>query len=98
MDKSPDYKEIIDDMLRKFEKIGARLSLKMHFLKSHKDFFPDNLGAYSDEHGERFHQDISDIEERFNGRFIPSMLGEYCWSLLRDTKAVHKRRSPRKHF
>lgn len=34
----------------------------MRFLKQHLDYFPDNLGAYSDEHGERFHQGISDID------------------------------------
>lgn len=96
--KDPNYKKIIDDMLQNYETIGARLSLKMHFLKSHIDFFPENLGAESDEHGERFHQDISDMEDRFNGRYVPNMLGEFCWSLLRDTKYMHKRRSPRKHF
>ncbi|UYV73934.1 hypothetical protein LAZ67_11001501 [Cordylochernes scorpioides] len=26
------------------------MSLKIHFLHSHLDFFPDNLGAVSDEH------------------------------------------------
>lgn len=96
--KDPCYKRIIDDMLRKYEIIGARLSLKMHFLKSHKDFFPDNLGAESDEQGERFHQDISDMEDRFNGRYLPRMLGEFCWSLIRETTDIHKRRTPRKHF
>jgi len=35
------------------------MSLKIHFLHSHLDFFPSNLGDFSDEHGERFHQDIS---------------------------------------
>lgn len=44
--KDPNYKKIIDDMLQNYEKIGANLSLKMPFLKSHKDFFPDNLGAF----------------------------------------------------
>ena len=34
------------------------MSLKLHFLHSHLYFFPENLGDVSDEHGERFHQDI----------------------------------------
>jgi len=29
------------------------MSLKIHFLHSHLDFFPENLGAMSDKHGER---------------------------------------------
>ncbi|UYV82366.1 K02A2.6-like [Cordylochernes scorpioides] len=41
------------------------MSLRIHFLHSHLDFFPDNLGAFSDEHGERFHQDISIMEKRY---------------------------------
>lgn len=34
------------------------MSLKMHFLDSHLDFFSENSGAVSDEHGKRFHQDF----------------------------------------
>lgn len=96
--RDPDYVNKIDKMLENYEKIGANLSLKMHCLKSHKDVFPDLLGAWSDEHGERFHQEMSDIESRFNGQYTPNMLGEYCWFLVRDTKAIHKRRGPMKHF
>ncbi|UYV84991.1 hypothetical protein LAZ67_X004186 [Cordylochernes scorpioides] len=44
------------------------MSLKIHFLHSPLDFFPDNLGAVSDEHGERFHQDISSMEKRYQVR------------------------------
>ena len=35
-----------------------------HFLGSHLDFFPENCGYVSDEHGERFHQDIAAMEGR----------------------------------
>ncbi|UYV63953.1 hypothetical protein LAZ67_2006122 [Cordylochernes scorpioides] len=48
--------------------LGCNMSLKIHFLHSHLDFFPDNLGAVSDEHGERFHQDISGMEKRYQGK------------------------------
>jgi len=44
------------------------MSLKIHLLDSHLDFFPDSLGAVSDEHGERFHQDISALEKRYQGQ------------------------------
>ena len=30
------------------------MSLKIHFLESHLDFFPENIGEVSDEHGENF--------------------------------------------
>jgi hypothetical protein len=40
----------------------CNMSLKLHFLDFHLNFFPQNLGELSDEHGERFHQDISIME------------------------------------
>nr|CAH7727961.1 unnamed protein product [Callosobruchus chinensis] len=64
--------------------MGCNIYLKVHFLHSHLDFFPENLGAVSDEHGERFHQDIAKMEKRFPGKWSASMLTEYCWFLGRD--------------
>ena len=34
------------------------MSVKVHYLHSHLDFFPANLGHMSEEQDERFHQDI----------------------------------------
>ena len=45
--------------------MGCKMSLKIHFLHSHLDFFLDNLGSVSDEQGERFHHDILQIEQRY---------------------------------
>jgi hypothetical protein len=70
------------------------MSLKIHFLHSHLEFFPDNLGAVSDEHGERFHQDIASMEKRYQGKWSPSMLSDYCWTLKRDVpQAKYARKS-----
>ncbi|CAL1526434.1 unnamed protein product [Lymnaea stagnalis] len=41
------------------------MSLKIHFLHSHLDFFPDNCAMDRDEHRERFHQDIATMEQRY---------------------------------
>ncbi|UYV77433.1 hypothetical protein LAZ67_15001016 [Cordylochernes scorpioides] len=74
--------------------LGCNMSLKIHFLHSHLDFFPDNLGAVSDEHGERFHQDISSMEKRYQGKWSPVMLADYCWTLKRDLpQAKYRRKS-----
>ena len=56
--KDPLYKEIVRNMLDKFK----LMSLKLHFLASHLDYFPPNLGAVSEQQGERFHQDMKDVE------------------------------------
>ncbi|EFN87281.1 hypothetical protein EAI_04525, partial [Harpegnathos saltator] len=42
------------------------MSLKIHFLHSHLDFFPENLDDTSDEQGERLHQDMAKIERRYH--------------------------------
>jgi hypothetical protein len=62
----------------------CNMSLKIHFLHSHLDFCPANLGDVSDEHGERLHQDIARMEKRYEGKWNPSMLGDYCWTLIRE--------------
>jgi hypothetical protein len=90
--KADNYKQLVDDLLCHYRNMGCRMSLKMHFLHSHLDFFPENLGAVSDEHGERFHQDISVMERRYQGRFEPNMMGDYCWFLQRETATSHKRK------
>ena len=42
--------------------------MKVHMLNAHLDEFKENLGAYSEEHGERFHQDIKDFKSRYQGQ------------------------------
>ena len=42
--KNSDYINIDGNMLEKFNKLGCVMKLKIHFLKSHLDFSPDNLG------------------------------------------------------
>jgi hypothetical protein len=37
-------------------------------LQSHLDFFPDNCGMVSDEHGERFHQQSAAVEKKYQGK------------------------------
>jgi hypothetical protein len=38
----------------------------------------------SDEHGECFHQDISLIEKKYEGKWHRAMLADCCWTLARD--------------
>ena len=54
------------------------MSLKIPFLESHLYIFPENLGEVSDEHGERFHQDILAMEKRYQGKLTSSMMADYC--------------------
>ena len=51
----PNYQAYIEKLLKSYKDMECRMSLKIHSLHSHLKFFPPNLGAVSDEHGERFH-------------------------------------------
>ncbi|GBM33392.1 hypothetical protein AVEN_169923-1 [Araneus ventricosus] len=56
--KAENYEDLVGDMVKCFRVIGCNMSLKLHVLYSNLNFFPQNLGAISDEHWERFHQDL----------------------------------------
>ena len=64
-------------MLSAFPDLGCKMSIKVHFQFSHLDKFSDNLGAVSDEQGERFHQDLMSLEEHYQGRWDRHMLADY---------------------
>ena len=65
-----DYQACIEKLLKSSD--GCRMSLKIHFHHSHPNFFPPNLGAVSDEHGERFHQGITKMERTIKANGTPA--------------------------
>jgi len=95
--KYPLYKEILRNMLDKFKLLGCNMSLKLHFLASHLDYFPLNLGAVSEKQGERFHQDLKDVERRYQGRWDVNMMADYCWSIAHDDPSREHPRTSRTH-
>ena len=95
--KSQNFKELVETLLQAFRNLQCNMSVKVHFLHSHLDYFPENLGAFSEEQGERFHQDIKVIEKRYQGRWNISMIADYCWSLMRENSEFeHSRQSKRR--
>lgn len=94
--KAENYVQIVEKLLSSYQAMGCNMSLKIHMLHSHLDSFPENCGAYSDEHGERFHQDISSTEKRFQGKWSPSMLADYCWKIFRDNADSSFKRTAKK--
>jgi len=64
------------------------MSLNIHFLHSYLDVFPENCGAVSDEHGERFDQHIYSMEKRYQGKWNCAMLTDCCWTLARDAATM----------
>ena len=75
------------------------MSIKVHFLFSQLDKFPNNLGALSDEQGERFHQDLMAVEKSYQDRSDRHVLADYCWSIKLDCpEIVYKRKSYKRQF
>jgi len=50
--KAANYQDVVQELLTSYQSMGCNMSLKIHFLESHLNFFsPENLGEVSDEHG-----------------------------------------------
>ena len=47
--RNQDCEDSIQELMQNFQALGARKSIKMHFLNSHLGYFPDNWGDYSEE-------------------------------------------------
>lgn len=97
--KAENYVELVQTLIKNYAKMGCRMSLKVHILDSHLDKFKENMGAYSEEQGERFHQDILDFERRYQGQYNENMMGDYIWGLLRESDSQYNRKSRKStHF
>ena len=96
--KAHNYKELLDKMLTSYREVGEKMRIKVHFLHSDLDRFPENCGDVTDEQRERFHQDIKLMEERYQGRWDERMMADYCWSLKRDTSVKHSRQARKRKF
>lgn len=63
------------------------MSVKMHLLSSHLDYFPEDSRDFSEDQGERFNQDIRVMEIVWD----VNMLTDYCCCLKRVVQDVkHK--------
>ena len=74
------------------------MSLKLHFMDFHVEYFLENLGDYSRKQGERFHQDIKVMEQRHQGRWHENMMADYCWILKKDLAQKARKMPLRRSF
>lgn len=63
LEKSENIKENVTNLLKTFQQMAIKMSLKIHFQHSHLSFFPESLGCMNDEQGENFHRDLKVYEE-----------------------------------
>lgn len=52
--------------------------MKVLFLHSHLDKFPEKREDICDEQGDRFHHDIKVMEDKYQGRWGKTMITDYC--------------------
>jgi len=68
-------------------------------LNSRLSHFPENLDAASEEEGKRFHQDIKEMDQRYQSGWKVKMIVDYCWILHREEpQAGHRRKSFKRSF
>ena len=94
--KSPNFNKLVESLLQAFYNLRCNMSVKVHFLHSHLSYFPENLGAFSEEQDERFHQDIKVMEKRYQGKWNVSMIADYCWNLIRKSSDFQHSRQSKK--
>lgn len=82
--RAENFRVLVQDMLTAFEAIGMNVSLKIHFLICHLDWFAAQIPTESDQEGERFHQVCKPMEARYKGKNLQSMMADLCWSLYED--------------
>ena len=87
------YAIVVSNLIECYVKLGCRMSLKLYFLQSHLDFFRDNLGNGSEEHGKRLYKDIQVMEKRCQGRWNEAMMRGYVWKLKRKCNTTYKRKN-----
>ena len=94
--KARNYTKLVNNMLTAFRNLGCNMIVKMHNLFSHMGRFREILDSMSDEQGERFHQDLKEMETRYQDRWDSVTMAEYCWNLKRHIPAVEHSRSSKK--
>ena len=90
--RAANFEEVVQNMLDAYQRLGANMSIKV----STSFLLTGNVG---DEQGERFHQDIKEMETRYQRRWDARMMADYYWSIKRDNpKANHSRQSQKRKF
>ena len=80
--RAENYTELVKNMLPLYQAMSCNMSLKIHLMHSHLDFFPENCGALS--------------EKRYQGKWNPSMLADYCWTIINDVPQLKYKKTAKR--
>ena len=94
--RAENYKELIEDILSLYHKLDCDMSLKIHMLHSHLDFFRHNYGMFSDEHGEGFVRKLQRWRKDIKESVPLECWLTIVWTLVRNAPGhLHERHSKR---
>ena len=93
--REPDYQACIEKLLKSYEDMGCRMSLKIHFLQRTSTSFRQTLEQCVMSM-EKDSTSIFKMESNYQGKWNPGMMGNFCWMLLRDTPEAKYTRSSKK--
>ena len=75
----------VAELLVAYKEMECCISLKMHFLHSHLEFFPENLRAVLVMSRVKNFAKISNLwKKRYKGVWDEGMMGDNCWMLYCD--------------
>lgn len=94
-DRAPNYRQLASNLKKAFERQNVSMSVKVHFAVDHVEDFAPDCGAYSDEQGERAHQDIKIFQKNYKGKDAIGMLADYCWSIKSEGQLEGRKKRKR---
>lgn len=75
--KAKNYFELVETLVKNNSTRGFRISPKVHVFDAHLEKFKENMGAYLEEQGECFHQEILDSECSNQRQYNENLIGDY---------------------
>lgn len=81
--RNENYTQLLTVLLEKYHHFGCNI-----FLKIPPRHFPPSCGTVSGEYWERCRQEISLMEQRFQGRWNETMFRDYYWSVCKGRDAL----------
>lgn len=57
------YVELVKELINNFKSLVFNISIKLPYLRSYLELFPENLVVIREEDGESVHQDIMPMED-----------------------------------
>lgn len=99
IERPENYVDLAKNLNESFGSLKHNMSLKVHLAVQHVDFFQISCARFTEQPGERFHQDYKKIIERFAavGLGITS-LADYLWLLKRESNDLGGRKDNRQSF